>query len=821
MPQPRAVPARRKPGVVEGLWRLLPRFVGAAFAPILLWLLGILALALPTQTADLLAVGGPGQLALFYIGVFVWGLTCWFWIRWALNLEPTRPPEFTPALLALFRRAYPEDKDRRPGPWRRRVFVSTAGARLRRLLARLPLYTAGAVAMIQVLRSAAGRPGREYWAWILYNLLGAAIVTLLLWLFAEYRHHPRVFAFLRADQGRPPTVAGEDGLRRPLGWRACAERLPFGRHSYLVWLLAFLVLALAFAFDQGRIATALGAPAAAFLAAAAAGGTLSFIVVMAERGFGLPGLVLLLAWLWLGGELTNNHPVRTLEAASPSRPAPERTEAHLTRRPDRRPRLQDALDAWRSTCPPEAERDRPRLLIVATAGGASRAALFTARALRRLEMRLRAEPGADGVAMLPGTLRRALFAISGVSGGSLGATAWVASLPPAGCAAPVEAPEQAQQRWDRLRGMLAEIFLAPPIARYLTTDLLARLAFHDLPDRAAALEQAWERAWARHWRDAGLPTAAAGLDDSFLGLWLNGVPPAAVPGPSVEARVAWPLLGRLPLLLLNGTHAGTGLPIVTAPVQINQDHFPQALDLLHLIGRDIRLSTAISSSARFPYITPGGTLIGRRGDQPLGQVLDGGYVENFGADTLRDLIAGIRAWSKQGHEPLIAVLQISSDPSMRQVAIPRCHDRPEQPLPLPGSRDVSPALDDALSPLLTVAEVRGARGLRSASDLARQMCAFSAAGEASESFYAHFALCNDDDVPGLGAPRDVIGLNWALTDAVARYLAPSGRDEAERRTEAMDACGNREELDRLARWFASPARPRAPAGAAPAPPERQ
>ena len=73
----------------------------------------------------------------------------------------------------------------------------------------------------------------------------------------------------------------------------------------------------------------------------------------------------------------------------------------------------------------------------------------------------------------------------------------------------------------------------------------------------------------------------------------------------------------LPSLFLNGTVVETGERIVTSNCHID---WTDAFDGFDELGGDLKLSTATGMSARFPYISPAGTIIksaeGKRSSQP-------------------------------------------------------------------------------------------------------------------------------------------------------------------------------------------------------------
>src|SRR5262249_7538403 len=144
----------------------------------------------------------------------------------------------------------------------------------------------------------------------------------------------------------------------------------------------------------------------------------------------------------------------------------------------------------------------------------------------------------------------------------------------------------------------------------------------------------------------------------------------------------------LPLLFLNGTSVSTGQRIVTSTLdpwyEPRPGQCPRALDegdskkcplLDHafdfhwLISRklqpdskakavnppdrsaqkpqpdvfdDIRLSTAAHNSARFPLISPPGEVRDQT-DNVVDRIVDGGFFENFGAQTALEIATAIRA----------------------------------------------------------------------------------------------------------------------------------------------------------------------------------
>jgi len=92
---------------------------------------------------------------------------------------------------------------------------------------------------------------------------------------------------------------------------------------------------------------------------------------------------------------------------------------------------------------------------------------------------------------------------------------------------------------------------------------------------------------------------------------------------------------RLPSLVLNSTVVEDGKRIVASNLKF---HPLAGVDLFDgMPTADMALSTAVHNSARFTYVSPAGSLY--KGGTLFGRVVDGGYFENSGAASLRELIA--------------------------------------------------------------------------------------------------------------------------------------------------------------------------------------
>ncbi len=315
--------------------------------------------------------------------------------------------------------------------------------------------------------------------------------------------------------------------------------------------------------------------------------------------------------------------------------------------PKARAGLNDALAEWYRQAPtitlPETDERVKPLIVVAAAGGGLPAAHWTATVLGALE---------DAGFPEDACFHQHVFAMSGVSGGSVGASAYLASLAESlGVGrSPVEAVS---------REALSQDFLAPTIVSLMFSDVLRHFAFPldyfaDIDDRAKALEQAWERQW--HTAHDKL-TMTAGMATPFTALSTRHRPA----GCNVwEEGRTW-----TPALLLNGVVQETGQRLIFSHIDFSGDEVVDAIDFFDHSPTDIPLSTAAHNSARFPYLSPAGTLVRANLE---GHVIDGGYFENFGAATAYDLMQAIARHAddiaSDGPRILPVVIQISSDTNL-------------------------------------------------------------------------------------------------------------------------------------------------------------
>ena len=370
------------------------------------------------------------------------------------------------------------------------------------------------------------------------------------------------------------------------------------------------------------------------------------------------------------------------------------------------------------------------LYIVATEGGGIRAAYWTAIVLGALQ-----DSNPNFAAHL--------FAISGVSGGSLGAVVFDALL-----AEPARGSLQ-----ENAHKILGQDFLSPALASMLYPDLIQRFVPFPIPyfDRGRSLELGWEKAW----RDTMGNDRFAG---SFVDLWK--------PGPR-----EW-----MPALFLNGTSVEKGNRIITSNLRLT-NNFLDADDAAeklasHNLGATeaachIPLSTAAHMSARFTFVSPAGRF-------PDGShIVDGGYFENSAATAAYEIATRIKDWCafKKIANVDVKVIMISNNPRKPSIA-------PAKPAPEPpGPKHTQSVLvsgqfmGELTAPLYTLLNTRDARGTYAQKAIAREQRRFKAGvieapaeGESSQQLtkdIVYFKL-RETQVP--------LPLGWMLSAAAAKTM---------------------------------------------------
>lgn len=369
-------------------------------------------------------------------------------------------------------------------------------------------------------------------------------------------------------------------------------------------------------------------------------GGLAVFVTRARR---IPVELVALACAAVFSVWNDNHDVRMLDRSANASPA--------------HPDLAAVFSSWVTHAPGEAGKPIP-VIVVASEGGGIRAAYWTSLVLHHLADL--PDPGMQ--------FPERLFAISSVSGGSFGAAVYAGLRRD-----PTAQPPRAQIASE----ILQERFLAPMVAKLVSGDLLQW--FLPAPvrafDRSSAMETAFAAAYHEHVQH-----------DSMVEAFSEFRPADAT---------------DVPVMLLNSTSVQLGRRVVASPYPwpladvSNEEQDP--IDFHVLTGRDVSVATAVHNTARFPYISAAGRLRAVNGEN-LGHLVDGGYFENTGADTLIDLLR----YLKQSASPLsvrfIAVVLLNTPPG----------EHLNDPNRIPWRETAS--LGELFSPVRALLQTRQARG---------------------------------------------------------------------------------------------------------------
>jgi hypothetical protein len=420
---------------------------------------------------------------------------------------------------------------------------------------------------------------------------------------------------------------------------------------FCVYLLCWQVLSVA---EVMTISRKLGAIGVLLLAAALFTILTAAISFLAETTRPLPALrllgfrhtpyyTLIIVWLLVANSLDNGgyHSI-PVDAATAKRPGSPGGEVLVT--------SDDLFDTWERECLTDEAPDAVPMIFVAASGGGVRAAYWTALALENIEREIRAT-GIYPAGCSP------IIAVSGASGGSLGAAAYAAN-------------RLADNPDVEISDRLGSDLLAPVVASLVFTDAVRPFFLWDgdgdaTRDRADVLLDAlladWDPEPARS-TDVQRCDAATLPDTVSLATGL---------------RSAWCLGG--PLLILNGTEVGSACRYIASvfdngkpddvgdPTAGNCHQSPDLLEALTAgaasddfgplgatidlvdslcADQDVGLATAALLSARFPFISPSGRVPtcdgddGRHGETAF--VVDGGYIDNSGAGSLIELWNRVR-----------------------------------------------------------------------------------------------------------------------------------------------------------------------------------
>jgi hypothetical protein len=518
-------------------------------------------------------------------------------------------------------------------------------------------------------------------------------------------------------------------VERSLRAYSSLSRFSLAQGLLIVGLCIVCVSAVIILFPK-QFASALGPICVLFLFLALACIAASLLSHVYDR-YQVPSLAILagIAILWSFLGTNNNHHVRVLDepATRLAKPAA-------------------AFREWLAGRPDIADyKGRPYpVYVVAAEGGGVYAAANAAWTLARIQDNCPA-------------FAQHVFAISGVSGGSLGAALFAAlvtaNAPPRSL--PMEQKCPLQTRDGPMQNAVREYFkqdlLTPLLAAGLFPDFLQW--FWPMPvktlDRARALEVTYEETWGQVMRQTGRVGAEKIFAENVRKLWQ----------PRLDT----------PALLLNATIVQSGGRGILSPFALTDDRGFAGPDIDTLSSVPIRLSTAVGVSARFPFVTP--AALYRDGD--LGwQLVDGGYYDNSGIQTAVNLLEALQRPDADGE----------SQPSNTDSSGGNCRSANRATVKVPSVGDVTVCFkiivvkrsrfpdDKALggeimAPVMAVMEARRSRGSASAHWVYNAYCGSEncGRGRAANSPHVYISYIDSRSLP----------LGWYLSDRSLRLATPA------------------------------------------------
>jgi len=394
----------------------------------------------------------------------------------------------------------------------------------------------------------------------------------------------------------------------------------------LVAALIFLGLCALYATQAGAAATRISAVPTLLLFAALSLVVVNYLAVQSgSTGRLVIWVLATVAVVFSLFDFANNHRVRRVPYIA--QPAPTT------------PDLTVAFENWYKARTDQSKfSGRYPIYIVAAQGGGIYAAMHAAHFLSYMQARCP-------------NFAHHLFAISGVSGGSVGAAAFAAAMKDAEQRGGVKIPDtgcadrSGEDPAISAVQVLDDDFWSPLQAMWLFPDLLQQFlpVGVEIFDRARALEHGLETSWGRSVTRNDLygprlidKSAGNTMAEPFLSLWPQGFDKSLF----------------TPALVLNTTEVDTGRRRLISPFRFegltDLRFFPVTCTSASATHEGkveaLPLSTAAVLSARFPWITPSGWYYDpsetgecTSPEKSVTKLSDGGYFESSGVATALDL----------------------------------------------------------------------------------------------------------------------------------------------------------------------------------------
>lgn len=451
-------------------------------------------------------------------------------------------------------------------------------------VARYVMWPVGAVALAVAISLPFEGETNYKGAGVLVGPLVACVALALLWKFGRTVRLVPPLLPLRW-KARLTRVVRKRQKRAPKRGEATAPSLDPGAHAVQILVMAVLFAAYVVVSFNRTAVPAVVAVSLALMLATGIWGVLRFWA-RRLRFFGMAAVVV----------------AACLSGVTRDEIIPKLAKIELSE--SRPPLLSDerVLGNWKK----RLGEARPPLVVVATSGGASRAAVWTINVLARLEQ------------TIPGFLKHVRL-ITGASGGMVGAGHLVAAMGPNGLTVPIE---------EVIEGAALDSL----------TDVTRALI---LPgkDRGRALEEVWERnsggRMAKAFRELAL-----GEDEGWR--------PSLVYTPMLVED------GRR--LVVSNLELGSITESIGPRLACKGD-CPQsraAVQLFACAGEGLdtfKLSTAARLSATFPWITSAGVLP----STPERRVVDSGYYDNYGVDLAAAWMHKNAAWLRDNTSGVLLV----------------------------------------------------------------------------------------------------------------------------------------------------------------------
>lgn len=340
------------------------------------------------------------------------------------------------------------------------------------------------------------------------------------------------------------------------------------------------------------------------------------------------------------------------------------------------------------------------VVMVAAEGGASRSGYWTAKVLARIH---------DSLQLQHIDFNNHIFSYSSVSGGSLGVGVYYGL-----------SQHNVKGSYEiYVDSFFKEDMLAPIAGRLMFPEIFhvfSPYIFKEF-DRVTALEDTWNYVW----------NNIAANDNYFHNGFLSNTF-------NVDCKK--------PVWCINSTWAERGTRAIVSNIKIDTLSFIHSIDVFDSAQVDIPYATAISVSARFPFISPAGNVL--RYEKSIGHLVDGGYYENKGALTTYDIVRTLNNKSKYKNCISLCIILISNDG--------------EYSAPVPIT-----TLNEAVEPIISLYKVRSGH-TQYAEDILRSL-------NSTERMYHHYlfndTLCKPIETSGfkidLGLNGQVVPLNWNIS----------------------------------------------------------